>query len=71
MNRFNRDVAPIEDVVKADFEAYEEVRKSGEFNMITHASDAAAECGLSMSLYRSILKNYETLMAKWPDVRNA
>jgi len=43
----------------AEFKAYETVRKSGKFNMVTEASSAAAMAGISMNSYWNVLKNYD------------
>ena len=43
------------------FMAYEKVRQSGEYNMITDAVLAAEAAGLSMEQYMSVLKNYNNL----------
>ena len=51
----------IEDTYKDAFIAYEEVRKSGEYNMITDAFLAAEAAGLSMEQYKSVIKNYSVL----------
>ncbi len=56
------------DVTKDEFEAYEEVRKSGEFNMFD-ANNASAAAGLSRDRYMAVLKNYTECAKKWPEVR--
>ena len=56
---------------REDFEAYEEVRQSGEYNMIAEVRSAAYAAGLPMDRYRAVLKNYSALMAAYPDVRAA
>jgi hypothetical protein len=54
---------------KKDFESFERVRKEGCFNMITEARDAASFAGLSIETYMGVIKNYDQLMEKYPDVR--
>ena len=43
------------------FRAYESVRVSGMFNMITDRKRAAQKAGLSYPLYWHILKNYTAI----------
>jgi hypothetical protein len=59
----------LHDITREDFEAYERVRQSGLFNMIMQQRDAAYYAGLDLSTYQAILENYQTCLAKWPDVR--
>ena len=56
-------------VSKRQFAAYERVRASGRFNMLTHSANARGEAGLSKTAYNYILKNYSMLMEVWPKVR--
>ena len=56
-------------VSKRQFAAFERVRASGRFNMLTHSADARREAGLSKAAYSYILKNYSLLMETWPKVR--
>lgn len=56
-------------ITKQDFTDYEEVRKSGEFNMLTQATQASEVAGMDRVTYMNVLKNYDYCMAKWPDVR--
>lgn len=51
------------------FEAYERVRRSGEFNMITEWPAAAEAAGLSRNEYLAVIKNYRVLTELYPDVR--
>ena len=44
-----------------DWRAYEVVRQSGEFNMITQQYSAAEAAGLTDEEYRFCLKNYSEL----------
>ena len=60
---------PLEKLRKKDFEAFERVRKSGIYNMIMEAHQAAGEAGLGIAIYMGVLKNYEALMKKYPGVR--
>lgn len=63
------DPTPLAKVKKKHFTAFESVRRSGMFNMLTQAREAADFAGLGIEDYMGVLKNYEALMAKWPDVR--
>ena len=54
---------------KRHFVAFERVRKSGEYNMITEARAAAISCDLSIEDYMGVLQNHEACMVRWPDVR--
>lgn len=59
----------IDGITKKDFEAYERVRRGGRYNMLTHSKQAARLADLSPEKYRVILRHYEKLMKKWPEVR--
>lgn len=50
---------------KKQFLAYERVRKSGKFNMITQCVKAARESGLDVDTYFEIIKNYGKLHDKY------
>ena len=55
-------------ITKDDFESYEAVRSSGVTNMF--AVGLVSELsGLSKEKIREIMKNYNELMKKYPDVR--
>ena len=41
-----------------NWKAYEKVRRSGEFNMITEAAKASHKAGLDWQEYRFIIGNY-------------
>lgn len=56
-------IAPI---TRKEFEAYEAVRASGEFNMITQADEAAAAARLSTQRYMEVLQNYDACKKRWP-----
>ena len=62
---------PFDKINKAMFAKYERVRKSGRWNMIMNASEAADESGLSIETYMGVAHNYAALMKKFPDVRKA
>lgn len=53
------------------FVAYERIRRCGRLNMITEARHAARDAGLLLDEYLAVLKNYEALMKKYPEVRGA
>lgn len=59
----------IDEITKKDFQAYERVRRGGRYNMLTHIKQAARLADLSCKKYIAILKDYEKLMKKWPEVR--
>lgn len=69
MLRFEVEPVPLAKLKKKDFAAYERVRKSGCFNMITEAHQASEMAGLDIEVYKGIIKNYEALMKKYPGVR--
>ncbi len=46
-----------------DFAAYERVRLSGKYNMMTQTNAAAAEAGLDIDTYWGVLNNYAALAA--------
>lgn len=56
------------DITKQEFEAYEKVRVSGVTNMFD-VRVVQALSGLSREKILAIMKNYEELMKKYPDVR--
>ena len=58
-----------EKITRKEFAAYERVRKSGVYNMITQSALATAAAGLDADVYISIIRNYEALMEKYPDIR--
>lgn len=49
------------------FMAYEKVRQSGEYNMITDAYLAAEAAGLSIDQYMLVLKNYNNLKEQFKE----
>lgn len=53
------------DVTEAEFRAYERVRKSGRFNMITQSRYAAAAAGLSNERYRTVSLWYSEARKKY------
>jgi len=56
-----------DDIFKGDFQAYEDVRRSGICNMFS--SMVQEYCGFSREVHIAIIKNYSALCQKWPDVR--
>ena len=52
-------VKPIEELTEDDFQAYEETRKSGRFNMLM--PDAQRTSGLDRDTYFSVLHHYSAL----------
>jgi len=56
-------------ITKKEFQAYEDIRKSGHWNMLTNGRDAADEAGLYLDRYFEVLKNYDACTKKWPSVR--
>lgn len=57
----------IDDITKEDFEAYEDVRRSGVTNMMFPAARELA--GIDRDTHTAIMEHYRELCAKWPDVR--
>ena len=47
------------------FRAYEQVRRSGRYNMITEARQAADAAGLSMDDYKFVINNYTNLKEEY------
>ncbi len=47
------------------FRAYEQVRRSGRYNMITEAKLAAVAAGLSMDDYKFVISNYAYLKEEY------
>ena len=70
MPRRNTNPCEIEDITREAFAAYEEVRASGEFNMMMNAAQAAEAADLEDVVYWGILNHYTKLAQKWPDVRS-
>ena len=58
---------PVEEITRAEFEAYESVRARGRWNMFDRNAQRAT--GLNRETYFGVLKNYGVLAQKWPDVR--
>lgn len=59
----------LEDISRREFQAYERIRRSGKFNMITHGHLARSKAHLGTETYSAILVFYEKLVEKWPEVR--
>ena len=47
------------------FKKYEEIRKSGRYNMVMDAGAVAAEMGCQLQQYAYILKNYSELKERY------
>ena len=56
----------LDELTRDDLRRYEAVRKSGLFNMMMQAQDAAECAGLGMETYLGVLKHYNALMEKFP-----
>lgn len=54
-----------DDITEEEFDLYKNVQMSGEYNMITQASDAAEAADLDKETYWTILKNYGYLRQKF------
>lgn len=46
-----------------NFNAFVEVQKSGRYNMIMQASDAAKQAGLTLKEYTYVIVHYDELMS--------
>jgi len=55
------------DITREEFQAYEELRQSGEANMFGRHSHEL--CGLTRERYMAVLQNYDKCVRKWPDVK--
>ena len=53
------------EMLRQDFLKYEEVRKSGKYNMIMDMNKVLAEYGISFNNYIYILSNYSELSNKY------
>ena len=58
---------PIEEITEDDFEAYEETRRDGSYNMMSR--DAQLLSGLDRDTYFSVLHHYSALSDLYPMVR--
>lgn len=58
---------PLEEITRKDFQRYERVRREGLWNMFSPQAREAT--GLSRETYLGVIKHYEELMKKFPDVR--
>ncbi len=50
---------------REQFEAYVKVQRSGRWNMLMNAEEAAREAGLDLDTYFDVIKNYSKLAAKF------
>jgi len=62
-------VKPVEELTEEDFQAYEDVRQSGEFNMLTEGRYAQDASGLDRDTYFAVMHHYSRLMELFPAVR--
>ena len=62
-------VKPIEEITEEDFQAYEEVRAGGQFNMFTDGAYAQDAAGLDRDTYFGIMHHYAALMELFPALR--
>lgn len=53
------------EIKREEFEAYERVRKSGKFNMITDLHGAAREASLLVDRYVQVMRYYDECAKKW------
>lgn len=53
----------MDEILQWEFEAYEDVQLSGEYNM--YSPHARAMTGLDKKTYRNIMSNYVELKEKW------
>lgn len=56
----------IKPITRKEFEAYEAVRKTGTYNMVTQSDEASAAAGLTVQRYMEVLQNYEACKKRWP-----
>lgn len=54
-------VVELSELTKNDFDAYERVRKSGWFNMLTESYGASRAARLDLRTYSTVLNNYSDL----------
>lgn len=52
-------------ISREEFIAYEKVRKSGKYNMVTDWELASKEAGLTKEMYFEIIKRYNALYEKY------
>jgi len=57
------------EITEKDFKAYEEVRVTGQTNMMA-INNVAYLSGLSREKVIAIVENYEKLMKAYPNIRN-
>jgi hypothetical protein len=60
---------PLEKITCKQFAAYERIRRERQHDMVSDARNAAFGAGLDLDTYFAILRNYEALAARFPDVR--
>ena len=60
-------VKPVTEITHAEFAAYERVRRSGVTNMLSRDVEDLAD--IDSATHLGIMTAYESLCAKWPDVR--
>ena len=57
----------VEDITNDDFQAYENVRKSGVTNMYSY--DVQTLAGIDQDTHLAIIEHYDELCKRFPDVR--
>ena len=57
----------LDQITKEEFQDFETVRRSGVVNMYSH--EVVRLAGISPEAHVGIIKHYDKLAAKWPDVR--
>ena len=58
---------PFDELTLEDFEAYEDIRTEGLYNM--YGPRARQETGLDGATYHGVMRHYSALAEKWPAVR--
>ena len=56
------------EITRKQFLQYERVGQSGKWNMVTDATQALRETGLSLEQYVYIIRNYKELFEKYADL---
>lgn len=65
LEQLDRETEDAMDVTREEFEAYEEVRQSGEYNMTTDHGPAALAAGLSHDRYFAVWQSYDAAREKY------
>lgn len=56
------------EITRKQFLQYERVRQSGKWNMVTDATQALRETGLTLEQYVCIIRNYRELLEQYADI---